>query len=642
MRRILMVSAGLLAITIAGCGAPGEENSDRAEASSNADAQQETIAQTNDRTPGFNQNRNAYFGDMHIHTRNSFDAYIFNVRRTADDAYRFAKGETVTHPSGFDMTIAGGPLDFYTVTDHAEYLGILPAMNTKGHPLNELDRSKDMFSTDPEKITAAFQDVGASVRSGERVEEIYDQTINNSVWLENKKAADAHNEPGVFTTFSAYEYTSVKSVPDGDGFGGANLHRNVFFENEAPDQLFSTLDSENPEDLWDWMDAQRASGFEAISIPHNSNVSNGEMFRLETYDGDPLDAAYAEQRMRNEPLVEVTQVKGTSETHPDLSPNDEWADFGIYDKLLASYIVSETKGSYVREALSNGLELAETKGFNPFQFGMTGASDSHVVGGAYTEKDYWSKVGLVDGIPVLRGSVPYPNTDWDNQPDTLNAINGREWFSRWGASGLTGVWAEENTRESIFAAFRRKETFATTGPRIKVRMFAGYDYTADLTDDPDLTSKAYAGGVPMGGNLLGNGTRPQFLAWAQRDPNEGALQRLQIIKVTSGDEEVFDVACHVGAPDPVTHRCPENGASVNMETCEPQGDGASELKTVWSDPGFDADQYAAYYVRVLENPACRWSTWEALRNGTPPRPGLPETIQERAYTSPIWYTPSAN
>ena len=521
-----------------------------------------TEAPQTERTPGYSPTRNAYFGDMHIHTRSSFDAYIFNVRRTADDAYRFAKGETVKHPSGFDMTIAGGPLDFYTVTDHAEYLGILPAMNTAGHPLNELERSRDMFSTDPERITAAFQDVGGSVRTGERLEEIYDQSINNSVWAENKKAADAHNEPGVFTTFSAYEYTSVKTVPDGNGFGGANLHRNVFFKGDAPNQLFSTLDSQNPEDLWDWMDQQRAAGFESIAIPHNSNVSNGEMFRSETYNGAPLDAAYAEQRMRNEPLVEVSQVKGTSETHPDLSPNDEWADFEIYDKLLASYIVTETSGSYVREALLNGLKLAEDEGFNPFKFGMTAASDSHVVGGAYTEKDYWSKVGLVDGTPTLRGSVPYPDTDWDNQPEIPNAINGREWFSRWGASSLTGVWAVENTREAIFDAFRRKETFATTGPRIKVRMFAGFDFSEDILSDPELTSKAYASGVPMGGDLIGNGSSPVILAWAQRDPNEGALQRLQVVKVTADNEEVVDVACHVGTPGPKPIAAPTMGQAL--------------------------------------------------------------------------------
>ncbi len=594
------------------------------------------------RTAGYSETRNAYFGDLHIHTRNSFDAYIFNVRRTADDAYRFAKGETVPHPSGFDMTIAGGALDFYTVTDHAEYLGILPAMNTEGHPLNALDRSKEMFSTEPETIMAAFNEVGASVRSGEKIEEIYDQPEMNSVWASNVAAAEKHNEPGTFTTFAAYEFTSVTTRPDNEDFGGGNLHRNVFFRGAAPDRAFSTLDSKNPEDLWDWMDGLRSEGIESISIPHNPNVSDGQMFRLETYDGAPLDAAYAEQRMRNEPLVEITQVKGTSETHPSLSPNDEWANFEIYDRLLGSYTVSETKGSYVREAYQNGLKLQEEKGFDPFRFGLVAASDSHVVAGAYAENDYWSKVGIVDGLPQTRGSVPFnAEAGWDGQPDNLQTRNASEWFSRWGASGLTGVWAEENTRESIFDAFRRKETFATSGPRIKVRFFAGLDYEDGIVESADMVTTAYSSGVPMGGDLIGDGRAPMFVAWAMQDANGTALQRLQIVKVTSSGEQVFDVACHTGIPDPETHRCPDNGAAVDTDTCTPTGEGAGELKTSWRDPTFEATQRATYYVRVLENPSCRWSTWDAVKAGTEPNPALTKTIQERAYTSPIWYIPSA-
>ncbi len=593
--------------------------------------------------PAYNADRNAYFGDLHIHTQASFDAYIFNVRKTADDAYRFAKGETVRHPSGFDMTIAGGPLDFYAVTDHAEYLGILPAMNTEGHPLNGLQRSQDMFSVDREKITAAFQTVGSSVRTGERIDEMYDQDLMDSVWAENIAAAESHNQPGVFTTFSAYEYTAV-SVGSADGeqtFAGGNLHRNVFFRGAAPSRAFSTLDSPNPEDLWDWMDEQRDAGFEALAIPHNSNVSNGQMFKRETYDGDPLSVEYADQRMRNEPLVEITQVKGTSETHPDLSPNDEWADFELYDRLLGGYTISATNGGFVREAYRNGLSLLEAQGFDPFRFGLVAASDSHTVAGAYAEDDYWSKVGIVDGLPVFRGSIPFGNaTDWDNQPDNSTTRNASEWFSRWSASGLTGVWAEENTRDAIYDAFRRKETFATTGPRMKVRFFGSLSFSPDLLNDPDLVSKAYASGVPMGSDLIGDGSAPVFLVWAQRDPNAAALQRAQVVKVTAAGETVYDVACHIGKPDPVTHRCADNRSGVDMQTCAPTGDGAGELKTLWSDPNFSADTYATYYVRVLENPTCRWSTWEALRNGTPPRPDRATTIQERAYTSPIWYSPS--
>ena len=635
MKRYL--SLAVSAIALAACSNPAPESS----APESDTAETQTDAQSTERTAGYNEDRNAYFGDLHIHTRSSFDAYIFNVRRTADDAYRFARGDTITHPSGFDMTIAGGPLDFYTVTDHAEYLGILPAMNTPGTELSELPRAQDMFSTDPGRITAAFQGVGASVRSGEVIAEMHDTDVMDSVWMQNVAAADRHYVPGEFTTFAAYEYTSVAANEEQGSFAGGNLHRNVFFKGDAPDRAFSTLDSTNPEDLWDWMDAKRAEGYESIAIPHNPNVSDGLMFRLQTYNGDPLDAAYAEQRMRNEPLVEVTQVKGTSETHPALSPNDEWADFEIYDRLLASYEVSKTEGSYVREAYRNGLKLQEEQGFDPFRFGLVAASDSHVVGGAYAENDYWSKVGIVDGTPMARGSVPFFGTkSWDEQPDNQIVQNAREWFSRWGASGLTGVWAEENTRESIFDAFRRKETFATTGPRMKVRFFAGFEYSDDMLSDSNLTRLAYDGGVPMGGDLVGNGTAPTFLAWAQRDPNMGALQRVQIIKVTSEGEAVYDVACHDGTPDPDTHRCTDNGAAVDMKTCTPTGDGASELKALWQDPEFDPERRATYYVRVLENPSCRWSTWEAMRANVPPRPDVPQTIQERAYTSPIWYIPS--
>lgn len=632
MRIALALAIGL---GLTGCVAPKTDEAALSASTNSA----EPIADVH--TPGYNPDRNAYFGDMHIHTRNSFDAYIFNVRRTPDDAYRFAKGETIRHPAEFDMTIAGGPLDFYTVTDHAEYLGILPAMNTPDNPLSEVPRAKDMFSNEPEKIQAAFQGVGLSVRTGERIEDIFDETLINSVWADTVEAANRHNDPGKFTTFAAFEYTSVGTVADDGTFGGANLHRNVFFRGEAPVKVFSTLDSTNPEDLWDWMDGLRQAGIESIAIPHNSNVSDGQMFRLETFDGAPLSADYAAQRMRNEPLVEVTQVKGTSETHPDFSPNDEWANFEIYDRLLGVYTVSKTDGSYVRQAYQRGLALEEDKGFNPFHFGLVAASDSHVAGGAFAESDYWSKIGIVDGTPAARGSVPANDArDWNDQPDSLQVNNAREWFSRWSASGLTGVWAEENTRDSLFDAFRRKETFGTTGPRIKVRFFAANGFGKDILNAPDLVSRAYKAGVPMGSDLMGQSTAsPEFLVWAQRDPNAAPLQRVQVVKVTSQSETVFDVACASGMPDASTHRCADNGAAVDFATCTPTGDGAADLRALWRDPAFKASEHAAYYVRVLENPTCRWSTWEAMRNGTPPRPDVATTIQERAYTSPIWYIP---
>ncbi|MGJ8606239.1 MAG: DUF3604 domain-containing protein, partial [Marivita sp.] len=570
---------------------------------------------------------------------NSFDAYIFNVRSKPEDVYKFALGETVTHPSGFEIEIDGPPLDFVAATDHGAYMGILPEMNTPGTDLNKLDMAQEMFSDDPELIAAAFDRVGMSVRSGEPLPGALDLDIVSRTWRSAVDAANEYYDPGTLTTFAAYEYTAVVSRGDEDGFGGGNLHRNVVFEGSAPDMPFSTLDSVNPEDLWDWMDTQREAGHEVLAIPHNSNVSDGKMFDSVTYDGSPLTDAYAQQRIRNEPIVEMTQVKGTSETHPALSPNDELANFEIYELLLGSTIRSQITGGFVREALANGLAIERDVGTNPYQFGMIGASDTHVAGGSFTEENYWSKVGIVDGTPERRGSIPPGGArTWEGIDRVPNAEN---WFSKWGASGLAGVWAEENTRESIFAAMARRETFATTGPRMKVRMFAG-DYEDSILGSADLLSLAYAGGVPMGGNLPARSEAPDILVWAMRDPASVPLAKVQIVKVWhdgEAQERIWDVACSDGnAPDAETRRCADNGASVDVSTCEAStGQGAPELKAVWRDPEFDAEQSAAYYVRVIENPTCRWSTWDAIRNGTPPHPDLPQTIRERAYTSPIWY-----
>ena len=633
MKRLLSVSA--IALALAACsGKPATDTNQSAEATKPENA-------TNSAIPN-NPNKDVFFGDLHIHTKNSFDAYIFNVRNTPDDVYRFAKGESVRHPAGFDIKIGGDPLDFVGTTDHGAYMGILPAMNTEGHPLSKVEWAQGMFGTDPELITNAFGRIGDSVRSGVPYDEIYDRDIIDSAWKQSVDAANRHYKPGKLTTFSAYEYTSVKTRENGDGFVGGNLHRNVVFEDEAPKRLFSTLDSTNPEDLWDWMDTERAAGRDVMAIPHNSNVSDGEMFKLSSYEGNALDKAYAEQRILNEPIVEMTQVKGTSETHPALSPNDEWANFEIYEDLLSSYVKSKTiTGDYVRQALANGFKVEEDTGVNPFKFGMIGASDSHVAGGAFDEKDYWSKVGILDATPVSRGSAPPGGAkSWEGVERDQNA---EHWFSKWGASGLAAVWAEENTRESIFAAMRRKETYATTGPRMKVRMFAGYGYDADLVDDADMVAKAYAGGVPMGGDLAQSDIAPSFLVWAMRDPRNAPLQRIQMVKSWYADgkaqEALYDIACSDGGvPDANTNRCPDNGASVDLSDCSISTDsGAPELRTLWKDPDFNSEISVAYYVRVLENPSCRWSTWDALKAGVERHPDLPPTIQERAYTSPIWY-----
>jgi len=630
-----LLSVSLLALTLAACSGQTDTKTDPQD-------QVEKTVETVVTKIVSNPDKNVYFGDLHIHTKNSFDAYIFNVRSTPDDVYRFAKGEGVMHPIGREIKIWGDPLDFVGTTDHGAYMGILPAMHDPENPLSKLDIAQGMFGTDPEAITSAFGKMGDSVRSGVPYDEIYDRDIIDSAWKQSIDAADRHYVPGKLTTFSAYEYTSVATRADGDGFVGGNLHRNVVFKDKAPKRLFSTLDSTNPEDLWDWMDGERAAGRDVMAIPHNSNVSDGKMFDLVKYEGGAFDKAYAEQRMLNEPIVEMTQVKGTSETHPSLSPNDEWADFEIYEYLLSSTVKSKTiTGDYVRQALANGLKIEAETGANPYKFGMIGASDTHVAGGAFDEKDYWSKVGILDATPEARGSVPPGGAkSWEGVERDPNA---EYWFSRWGASGLAAVWAEENTREGIFDGMRRKETYATSGPRIKVRMFGGYGYDAALADDADMISKAYAGGVPMGGDLAHSDIAPSFLVWAMRDPRNAPLQRLQMVKSWYEDgktqEALYDIACSDGGtPDPATNRCPDNGASVDLSDCSISTDsGDPELRTVWQDPDFNSEVSVAYYVRVLENPTCRWSTWDAMRAGVERHPDLPPTLQERAYTSPIWY-----
>jgi hypothetical protein len=584
--------------------------------------------------------REVYFGDLHVHTRNSFDAYIFNVRADADAAYRYAKGETIQHAAGYDIRLTDPPLDFVAVTDHAEYLGVLPAIADPNHPFSKVPYAGELFSTDLAVVNAAFRRFSTSIRSGERMPEFAsDLGPTRSAWASNIAAAERHNQPGKFTTFIGYEFTSAP--------GGRNLHRNVIFATgRAPDAPFSALESQNPEDLWRWLDEQRAAGREALAIPHNSNGSDGRMFERTKWTGEPIDRSWAELRARNEPLTEVTQVKGTSETHPLLSPNDELAGFEIMEYYIGSTDkVTKFAGGYARDALKAGLEIEKSIGANPFKFGLIGSSDTHVAGGAYEEDNYFSKAGVNDAFPERRGSVrPAEFESWEGYEPPGNVAR----YSTWGASGLTAAWAEENTRESIYGALRRKETYATTGPRMRVRFFAGYDIADASLASPDGVRTAYDRGVPMGGDLAGRASgSPDFLVWAVRDPSSAPLQRVQIVKAwldASGraQEKVFDVACSDGGRvDAATRRCPDNGATVDVRTCAiSQDKGDAELSAVWKDPEFQPSQQALYYVRVIENPTCRWSTWDALRAKQEPNPKLEKTIQERAYTSPIWYIPA--
>ncbi len=590
--------------------------------------------------PGWNAERNAYFGDLHVHTGLSFDAYIFNVRATPQDAYRFARGEAIGHASGYDIRLAGGPLDFTAVTDHSEYMGAMREANDPNRPLSKHPLVQGLFSPDPQAIRAAFNKIVQLNGKNAMPAEFSAPDVAGRAWSEVQKAAADNYVPGRFTTFVGYEYTSA---PD-----GRNLHRNVIFRtSKVPALPYTSVTSKNPEDLWRTMDGWRAKGVDVLAIPHNSNGSDGIMFEQTKRDGTPMDRAYAELRMRNEPLVEISQIKGTSEVHPSLATNDEWANFEIMDSYIGSdKKVTKFHGGYVREALKDGILMREQKGFNPFKMGFISSSDTHnAAPGSVEEANYFSKVGRSDGTAELRGSVPPKGAKaWPTDGSTAPAAQAR--FATWGAAGLAGVWAEENSREAIFAALRRKETFATSGPRIRVRFFASYDFPDDLAERADVVRQAYAKGVPMGGDLLpSTGKAPKFLVWGVRDPNGGYLQRAQIVKgwVENGvaKEQVFDVACSDRLPlNTKTWRCPDNGASVNLATCAPDRfKGDVELRTVWRDPTFKPNQRAFYYVRVLENPSCRWSTWDALRNGTPPNPALSKTILERAWSSPIWYEP---
>jgi hypothetical protein len=610
--------------------------------------------------PSSNGERQAFFGDLHVHTTYSFDAFSFGTLATPYDAYRYAKGEAIKHPGGYDVQLRE-PLDFYAVTDHAMFLGVAKeAADTStefskldlAEPLHNINAAENLNSdTVRERIEAFSTFLPAAVRGVATGQIDIDMTnaITRTAWEDTINAAEQFNEPGKFTTFVAYEYTSSTDQR-------GNLHRNVIFRSadKIPAIPFSRFHSQNPEGLWDWMDELREEGIESLAIPHNSNGSNGQMFKLVDWAGNPMNDAYAQQRMRNEPLVEITQVKGTSETHPALSLNDEWAGFEIMPYRVATVLPSEPNGSYVRQAYLRGLAMEDDGGENPYKFGLIGSSDTHTAAISEDESNYFSKAGLLDSNGALRGAVPLPEAIAvqvrDSELVNTKEVDGNTYltgsFETWGASGLAAVWAEENTREAIYDAFRRRETFATSGPRIRVRFFGGFGFDEAMLNDQDMASRAYASGVAMGSDLVTQeGEPPSFILWATRDALSAGLQRLQIVKGwTKGGEhheQVYDVACSDGgAVDPTTGRCPDNGAAVDLSNCSvTTGVGDPELKAVWTDPAFDPTVRAFYYLRVLENPTCRWSTWDALRAGVAPRSDLEATIQERAWSSPIWVSP---
>ena len=575
-----------------------------------------------------NPERNAYFGETHIHTSWSFDAYTFgNLKAGPEDAYKFAMGQPIDHPAGYKIKITR-PLDFMAVTDHAEYVGIAPLANEPNSDISKLPIAENLKVRSKEDIQRVYMFLGASIMKNEPIPELTNPEVKGSVWKQIVSAADKYYQPGKFTTFAAYEWTST---PD-----NRNMHRNVIFKDskKVPGYPFSSLDSDHPEDLWNWMDTQRKAGNELLAISHNANLSDGIMFPLEVDSKNrPIDAAWAQERVNNEPLTEIHQLKGTSETHPSLSPNDEFADYELLNYLFGGVErAPKIHGSYIREAWQNGLAMQENRGYNPYKMGVVGASDSHNTAAGYSQSDYFGGHGMLDATPEARLS--------GKKELGLNV-------GLLSTAGLGGVWAEENTRESIFAAMQRKETFGTSGVRIKVRLFGGWDFRPDVLNQKDWVKTGYAKGVPMGGNLpLKAGKEPTFIVWAVKDPDDANLDRIQIIKgwTKSGQifEKIYDVAWSGNRkPDSVTGKVPAVGNTVDVKNATYTNTiGAVELKKVWRDPDFDPSLHAFYYVRVLQIPTPRWTTYDAKKLGVPPPSFAPATVQERAWTSPIWYAPT--
>ncbi len=540
-------------------------------------------------SPGFaqgNPERNAYFGQTHVHTSWSFDAYVFGTTVTGpEEAYQFALGQPVKHPGGYTVQLKR-PLDFQAVTDHAEYVGAVRLANDPGSELSKLPIAEKLKVRDRDDIQKIYLFLATSILKKEPIKELLDPQVAGNIWKQTVAIADKYYQPGKFTTFAAYEWSSTPN--------NMNLHRNLIFKDtkKVPELPFSAIDSTHPEDLWAWMDTQRRAGNELLAISHNANLSDGAMFPLDVDSkGRPIDAAWAQDRTNNEPLAEITQLKGTSETHPSLSPNDEFGNFEILTYLLGGVQrVPRIHGSYIREAYQNGLGMQDARGYNPYKFGVVGASDSHDTAVAYEASNYFGGHGLLDATPQARLSGK------KESGLTMDQLS---------VSGLGGVWAEENTRESIFAAMQRKETFGTSGPRIKVRLFGGWDFSPDALKQADWVKAGYAGGVPMGGDLPPpKGKAPTFIVWAVKDPDGANLDRIQIVKGWSKSgqifEKIYDVAWSgnrvlTRSSSPIHNvlfggnelTLPPVGNTVDIKNATYENTiGAVELKTVWTDPDF--------------------------------------------------------
>jgi len=598
--------------------------------------------------------RRAYFGELHLHTVMSFDAWTFGTKVTPDQAYKFARGETVMVPAvqlakeqGIDSPVdvparRAWPLDFTAVTDHSEFLGALRQLDNPDSAFSKTKFGQELRTGG----RGAFMRAAIAIFGGDReaLQTLKDAAAASDGWNVEMKAANDNYEPGKFTTFVAYEWTATPGE-------GIHMHRNVIFNSDHAPAPFTAVDSNKPEDLWKYLEAVRKQGIDVLAIPHNSNLSDGRDFDWNMSDGRPIDEAYALERALNEPLVEIAQTKGSSDTTPELSPEDEFANFEIMDRIYRGETQPNQHGSYVREAYGRGLVIQSRVGVNPFKMGIVGASDIHNGLSASAADAYAGAISGLDPQTMLpRGDAARRALGMDEKGGPGVRPNGQRENDplQFSNAAITGVWAEENTRNAIFAALKRKETFATTGTRIRLRMFGGWGFAPGLLTRANWVADAYAKGVPMGSDLPAKPApagAPRFILQAEKDPDGANLDRIQIIKIwLDGDnykEKVFDAALSGDRKDdPKTGRAPVVGNTVNLKTgAYTNTIGAAVLTAVWVDPEFDPAKPAVYYARALEIPTPRWSTWLAIRNNLELPERAPATIQQRAWTSPIWFTP---
>jgi hypothetical protein len=596
--------------------------------------------------------RDAYFGDLHLHTALSLDSYIFGNRNDPDTAYRFAQGETVSI-SGGEAKRLKHPLDFLAVTDHSEYMGELAVCTVPGTPQYDGEMCQGVRKGEMAQVMHIASTVSSPDRrhiaelcgaDGDRCRE-----GTKGIWKKVQEAAARAYKPGQFTSLIAWEFSpGVPPVgkPNPKNPTPGMMHRNVIFRTDhVPDTVFSAYDG-SAEDLMKWLETNCTGPCSVMTIPHNSNFSWGRFFWEKNSDGTPWTQDILDRRIRLEQLVEIFQIKGGSECAAGFGLTDEECGFENASPPCPPGVTDDCAGptSFVRDALVAGLDVADRRGVNPFKYGIIASTDNHnALAGGTAEDDYKGGHAQLDNTPQKRLAIsPAPGADDGHGEAGFQAL--------YNPGGLAGVWAEKNTREAIWDALKRRETFGTSGTRIRVRFFGGFDLPADLNRKPDLLKTGYAKGVPMGGDLAAApaGKAPRFVVWATRDPDSAPLQKIQIVKGWiengKGMSRVFDVVCADGiVPDSTTGQCRDNGATVDLATCAPSADkGAPELSATWSDPGFDAKARAVYYVRVLEDPVCRWSTWDAHRLKIDPPKGVPATVKERAWTSPIWYTPAGS